>query len=177
MTDQTASNPEIKIENSEIKPKKQKKQRTYDHPNSLANLAIGTKNSKDEASERKALFIQALSTLWPQVSLSAKQANISRQQAYQWRLNDEAFAQQWEDIEEIALDKLENRIIEACHQAGGAGYGFGVLKAYRKKYTDKLEHSGQISNFTIQSNVRISDTTVDKAGALVETDKSKHGND
>lgn len=73
------------------------------------------------------------------VTRSAHRAGMSRQSAYQWRKEDQAFADDWDDAIESAADKLEEVVFRRATTGKSDRLAEILLKAHRPKYRDKQE--------------------------------------
>jgi hypothetical protein len=79
------------------------------------------------------------------VSAACRTAGISRQTAYRWRSEDEAFAAEWEDAEGAAIDALEGFAYERAMSGNSDRMIEILLKGHRpQRYVDRQrhEHSG-----------------------------------
>ena len=113
----------------------------------------------DRARER---FIETLRESC-NVSESARAAGISRRAAYDWRADDEAFAQEWADAEQEAADKLEREAWRRAVDGVDKPVTFqGVITDRYKEYSDKmleiLLKAHRPEKFTDRSKVDLSNT-------------------
>lgn len=70
--------------------------------------AIAIRNRmEDRTALRKELFISVLKKVYT-VSIACELASVSRSQAYKWKNEDPAFAEQWEDAQLYSEDALES---------------------------------------------------------------------
>lgn len=79
------------------------------------------------------------------VSESARSAGIGRRTAYEWRDADPAFAVEWDDAEQEAIDKLEQVARDRAIDTSDRMLEI-LLKAHRpEKYVDRYrtEHTGK----------------------------------
>jgi hypothetical protein len=144
---------------------------TQTNPNSLANLDIRREERTQSVIEAKDKFLAILTEKWPNIAECARNIGMSRQNVFDWRVKDKVFAAKWDEIEQAKLDQVENHIVTICLTKGGAGYGFPLLKAYRRHiWGDKTELSGQIANVHLVSGVRqdTSELEVTPAGVQVK---------
>jgi hypothetical protein len=75
--------------------------------------------------------------LCPNVSAASRAAGISRSAAYAWKRDDEAFAAEWEDAENEALDDLEQVAWERAKDQSDRMMEI-LLKAHRPdKYVER----------------------------------------
>lgn len=119
-------------------------------PGSIKALEMARARQTAAVEPIKALFLEHLSKLWPDVAKSAKLAGWSRTQAYLERQKDETFRRSWDSIIEEQMDGVESHILTVGKERGGAGYLFPLLKAYRRdRYGDRVEHSGTIANVSV----------------------------
>ena len=81
-------------------------------------------------------FIDAL-TAQGTVYHAAQAAGISRQTAYRWRDEDLAFAEQWDEAIENAVDAVENVVYQRA-LGGDTIAAIFYLKAQRPKFRDRL---------------------------------------
>lgn len=104
-----------------------------------ARMKVGSPTKRAERTDRaRTRFIEVLRESC-NVSEAARAAGIGRRTAYEWREKDRAFADDWEDAEEEAADKLEReawrRAVDGVdkpviHQ--------GVITDTYKEYSDKM---------------------------------------
>ncbi len=124
------------------------------HPNSIKNLEKEKTFRSERMEDRKEAFLQSLSKCWPDISKACKTVGVTRQAAFLWRSQDEAFHTLWLNIQDKVLDKLESHVVTTCMKPGMVGYAFPVLKAYRRSiYGDQVEHSGTIGTINLVANV------------------------
>ena len=84
-------------------------------------------------------FIAALK-LSPNVTLACQAANISREMAYRTRRDNPAFAEQWSEAQESAVDELETKAFELALRDNVPLLQF-LLKAHRRHiYGDVSRH-------------------------------------
>lgn len=70
-------------------------------------------------------------------SEAARQAGIGRSSAYEWRKDDAAFAADWDDAEQVAIDKLEHVARERAIDGSDRMLEI-LLKAHRpEKYVER----------------------------------------
>lgn len=97
------------------------------------------------------------------MSESTRAAGMSRQAAYEWRTDDEAFAKDWADAEQEAADKLEREAWRRAVEGTDKPISFqGVITASYKEYSDKmleiLLKAHRPEKFTDRSKVDLSNT-------------------
>jgi hypothetical protein len=78
----------------------------------------------------RAAFLQVFSETC-NVSEAARKANISRRAAYEWRDADASFAADWDEAEQVAVDKLEQVAWERATTGGSDRMLEILLKAHR----------------------------------------------
>ena len=97
-----------------------------------------------EASKRKReAFLMGLS-LGDSVKSSCERAKVTRKTVYQWRKQDEEFAEAWDEALEAGIEQLEDAAYRRALDGSDTLVMF-LLKAKRPKvYSDKhrLEHTG-----------------------------------
>jgi len=132
-------------------------------PGTQAVLAMTAMANKEECQVLKDAFLASLEECWPRIARAYRAHSIPRTTVYRWRAEDERFRSRWDDIQEAHLDDIEGNVVDVSRTKGGAGYGFPVLKAYRKdRYGDKIEHSGQVANVTVVTPVNLTDAETPK---------------
>lgn len=87
-----------------------------------------------DVTDKKKKFIDALTTLGT-VYNAAPAAGISRQTVYRWRDEDLAFAEQWNEALENAVDGVESALYKRA-LAGEVIPAIFYLKAHRSIATD-----------------------------------------
>lgn len=97
---------------------------------------------KDEAS-RKQRFIETLAQKLT-VGAAAEAAGISYRTSFNWRNTDPAFAEAWDEAQEVAIERLETRVYEQAMQDEQPLRQFFVLKRFRPEYRDnyRIEITG-----------------------------------
>jgi hypothetical protein len=83
----------------------------------------------------------------PNVSAAARAANISRRAAYDWRDDDEAFRDEWDDAVAESIDGLEQVAWERAQDQSDRLIEI-LLKAHRPdKYVERkaVEFSGKVA--------------------------------
>jgi hypothetical protein len=73
------------------------------------------------------------------VTEACRAAGIGRQSAYDWRGDDPAFAQAWDDALEAAADMLEQVAFERAKSGQSDRMLEILLKAHRPKYREKQQ--------------------------------------
>ena len=101
-------------------------------------MALKTKHRTARTDRARGVFLDHLRATC-NVSHAAREAGIGRRTAYDWREDDAAFAADWDDAENEAVDALElaarNRAIDSSDRMMEI-----LLKAHRPdKYTDRLK--------------------------------------
>src|SRR5678815_3420267 len=91
---------------------------------------------RDKRDRQKKRFIAAL-TAQGTVYHAAQAAGVSRQTAYRWQREDPAFAEQWEEARENAVDVVESAIYQQA-VGGNTLAAIFYLKAHRPIYRDRL---------------------------------------
>ena len=108
-----------------------------------------------EANERKLAFLAALETHWPNISVAAREAGVSRTAVFDWRIKDPTVADRWNEIMQAKLDRLEHNLFEAGLSKGMVGLALSTLRAYRREvWGETMQHSGQVAQYHILSGVR-----------------------
>ncbi len=82
------------------------------------------------------------------VSAACRKADISRQTAYRWRKDDDAFAAEWEDAEGEAIDNLEGFAYERSMAGQSDRLIEILLKGHRpERFVDRqnVKHSGEVT--------------------------------
>lgn len=134
-------------------------------------LQAGQKLNYDEAQDRKTAFLAALAPIWPNTGKACKATGIPRGTVERWKVEDKDFAAKVEQIKNDTLDELEQTILLASKDRGGAGYAIPILRAYRRNiYGDKVEHSGSIAQVTLSlpgTDSALPTTKAVKAHAIV----------
>lgn len=73
------------------------------------------------------------------VSEAARMSGMSRRAAYDWREADSAFAQEWDEAEQEAADKLEREAWRRAVDGTDKPVTFqGVITATYKEYSDRM---------------------------------------
>lgn len=73
------------------------------------------------------------------VSESARFSGMSRQAAYEWRADDQAFAEAWDNAEQEAADKLEREAWRRAVEGTDKPITFqGAVTGTYKEYSDRM---------------------------------------
>lgn len=91
---------------------------------------------RDKRDRQKKTFIETLAEQGT-VLHAAKAAGVSRWTAYRWRQEDLAFADQWDEALETAVDAVENSLYQKA-VSGDTICMIFYLKAHRPIYRDRL---------------------------------------
>lgn len=115
-------------------------------------------NRSKRTPTKKEKFLKALSTGVPNISKAIKAAAIGRTLAYKWRKEDTAFAQEWENAYQNAVDNLESVAWSRAQRRKAPSdiLLIFLLKAHRpERFTDKVnhEHMGKIEIDTAKSKL------------------------
>jgi hypothetical protein len=91
----------------------------------------------------KKAMLTALENTLGIVTTACKQAGIGRTQFYNWLKEDEDFAAQVKDIENIALDFVESQLYRQIRENNTAATIFYLkTKAKNRGYTERTEITG-----------------------------------
>lgn len=112
-------------------------------------------------SEARSLFLDTLADT-ANVSRACKAAGVPRRTAYNWRRDDKEFAAQWDEMQELGNEALEDEAVRRGHEGydkpvyqGGVQVGtvreysdtllIFMLKGRRpEKFKDRQEFSGRL---------------------------------
>ena len=94
---------------------------------------MGKRLTEEERRQRKKnTFLKFLKEGMGIVSYACDKTNISRQTFYNWKDNDDDFAQQAEDIQETTVDMAESKLLTSINEGNVAAIIF-YLKTKGKK--------------------------------------------
>ena len=94
---------------------------------------MGKRLTEEERRQRKKnTFLKFLKEGMGIVSYACDKTNISRQTFYNWKDNDDDFAQQAEDIQETTVDMAESKLLTSINEGNVAASIF-YLKTKGKK--------------------------------------------
>ena len=102
---------------------------------------------------RKKLLLEALEKSLGIVTTACKAANISRDCHYEWLKNDEEYKKRVNEISEIQLDFVENKLIDRINKGDTTAIIFylnskGKARGYNRQNEEKRENVKWPSNFT-----------------------------
>lgn len=99
---------------------------------------------RNGASEKRVLFLTALGA-YGTVQHAAKAAGLGRRTVYNWRNEDLAFAQEWDDRIEDCTDVLEQSLYQRAMEGDTTAAIFLLKGARPAKYRDnhRVEHTGE----------------------------------
>jgi len=96
-----------------------------------------------KAKDKKALFLEAFKKTWS-IAQACEQVGIARRTFYYWRDTDQAFRQDFEEIQEAQTDFAESKLFELIKQGNlGAIIFYLKTRAKNRGYTEKAGETGQ----------------------------------
>ena len=113
--------------------------------------------------KRKKILLEALKESLGIVSRACKKAKIPRSEFYKWYHADEKFRDAVEDVNEIALDFVEERHYALIQALNAASIIFHLkTKGSGRGYSErmKLEHGGELS-------LKVSEMTNEQLAAII----------
>ena len=111
---------------------------------------------------KKESILKALEQNLGVVTLSCRKANIPRSTFYKWINEDEEFAKQVNDIENIALDFAESELFKQISNSSTAATIFYLkTKGKKRGYIERQEITGA-DGMPTNFQIKIIDTTRDR---------------
>ena len=112
-----------------------------------------SKMASNKTDIRKKLLLEALEKSLGIVTTACKAANISRDCHYDWLKNDEEYKKRVNEISEIQLDFVENKLIDRINKGDTTAIIFylnskGKARGYNRQNEEKRENVKWPSNFT-----------------------------
>ena len=101
-----------------------------------------TSRTKEQqrTTEAKALLLEKLEDNLGVLTISCKQAGISRKQYYEWRKNDAAFCAKADEIQEVALDFVEHQLYKNVESGDTQSIIFYLkTKGKGRGYTERTD--------------------------------------
>lgn len=93
---------------------------------------MGKQSETQKRQRKKNMFLKFLREGMGIISYACEKTNISRQTFYNWKENDEEFAQQADDIQETTVDMAESKLLSSINEGNVAAIIF-YLKTKGKK--------------------------------------------
>ena len=103
-------------------------------------------NAPDKSNTKKKAFLQALEKNLGIVSNTAKQVGIHRSTYYEWRRTDDDFADAADDIQEVALDFVESKLMKRINDESDTAIIFYLkTKGKHRGYVERTEvHTNEL---------------------------------
>jgi transposase-like protein len=125
-------------------------------------------------SKNREAFIGALREGYS-IAHAAKLTGVGRQSVYEWRRDDESFANDWDSAVEVGTDSLEDEAIKRARSGSDTLLIF-LLKARRpNKYKDRVatEHSGKVTHKRDVDPAELTQAIASKLAGLTERSEPK----
>ena len=122
----------------------------------------------NKTDKKKKAFIQAFEDAKGIVSYACKAVNISRQTYYRWKGEDNDFKEACEDIEEMVIDLVEGKLLNAINEGEITAMIFylktkGKKRGYVERFQlDDISDREPIEVHYVMPNPRDEDTGNDK---------------
>ena len=115
---------------------------------------MGKRLTEEERRQRKKnTFLKFLKEGMGIVSYACDKTNISRQTFYNWKDNDDDFAQQAEDIQETTVDMAESKLLTSINEGNVAAIIF-YLKTKGKKRGYVEQHDIDVNGNAFEKLMR-----------------------
>ena len=115
---------------------------------------MGKRLTEEERRQRKKnTFLKFLKEGMGIVSYACDKTNISRQTFYNWKENDDDFAQQAEDIQETTVDMAESKLLPSINEGNVAAIIF-YLKTKGKKRGYVEQHDVDVNGNAFEKLMR-----------------------
>ena len=115
---------------------------------------MGKRLTEEERRQRKKnTFLKFLKEGMGIVSYACDKTNISRQTFYNWKDNDDDFAQQAEDIQETPVDMAESKLLTSINEGNVAAIIF-YLKTKGKKRGYVEQHDVDVNGNAFEKLMR-----------------------
>ncbi|MGM9777760.1 MAG: phBC6A51 family helix-turn-helix protein [Prevotella sp.] len=115
---------------------------------------MGKRLTEEERRQRKKnTFLKFLKEGMGIVSYACDKTNISRQTFYNWKDNDDDFAQQAEDIQETTVDMAESKLLTSINEGNVAAIIF-YLKTKGKKRGYVEQHDVDVNGNAFEKLMR-----------------------
>lgn len=102
----------------------------------------------ERTNEAKALLLEKLESNLGVLTISCKQAGISRKQYYEWRKVDEEFRQRADEIQEVATDFVEHQLYKNIKTGDTQSILFYLrTKGKGRGYTERTELQVEVPVF------------------------------
>ena len=115
---------------------------------------MGKRLTEEERRQlKKNTFLKFLKEGMGIVSYACDKTNISRQTFYNWKDNDDDFAQQAEDIQETTVDMAESKLLTSINEGNVAAIIF-YLKTKGKKRGYVEQHDVDVNGNAFEKLMR-----------------------
>lgn len=106
-------------------------------------------HEQTRTTEAKALLLEKLESNLGVLTISCKQAGISRVQYYEWRKTDEEFRQRADEIQEVAMDFVEHQLYKNIKSGDTQSILFYLrTKGKSRGYTERTELQVDVPQFS-----------------------------
>ena len=106
----------------------------------------------DKTEQHKKAIIEALEKSLGVVTTACKVVGIGRTQFYQWLKDDDEFAQEVDDIQNIALDYAESQLHKQIGDGSTAATIFYLkTKGKKRGYIERIENHHSINGDSIKN--------------------------
>ena len=110
-------------------------------------------SDEEKRKRKKTQFLKFLKEGMGIVSYACEKCNISRQTFYNWKDNDDEFAQQADDIQEITVDMAESKLLSSINEGNVAAIIF-YLKTKGKKRGYVEQHDIDVNGNAFEKLMR-----------------------